>query len=133
MDSIMLTGHSGPAAVQSGGTIAGISRSVSEVPNVRRSVRAMEPGSERQDGLSAEEIQRRAVEMVRAAVDEAGAAIDQGSRLVIRKDEETGRFIYEFRNPHTNELVRQFPAEEVLKALASFRQAATGQIMDRQV
>lgn len=82
--------------------------------------------------LSAEEIQRRAVEAVRGAINEAGAAIDAGARLVIRKDDDTGRFVYEFRDSGTDEVVKQFPAEEVLRALASFRQAMTGKVLDRQ-
>ena len=81
---------------------------------------------------SAEEIQRRSAEVSRPAIDEAGAAIDAGSKLVIRKDDDTGRFVYEFRNPDTDEVLKQFPAEEVLESLARFRQAMTGKVVDRQ-
>jgi len=141
MDRITLAGHSAPAAVQSGGTIAGASKSspVASRENVQigsgqvqDGKHAVQTGSLNEEALSAEEIQRRAVEVVRTAVNEAGAAIDQGSRLVIRKDDGTGRFIYEFRDPNTGELVHQFPAEQVLKTLASFRQAMTGKVLDRQ-
>jgi len=141
MDRITLAGHSAPAAVQSGGAIAGVSKSSpvvfsenvqiaqSQVPGSVAVAVADRAGDE---DLSAEEIQRRAVEVIRGAVNEAGAAIDQGSRLVIRKDDDTDRFIYEFRDPSTGEVVKQFPAEQVLQALASFRQAMTGKVVDRQ-
>lgn len=140
MDRITPTGGNAPAVVQSGGTVAVASKSSPVVPVERVSV-----GSGQQRGFlatraesgnsedpSAEEIQRRAVEAVRTAINDAGAAIDAGSKLVIRKDDDTGRFVYEFRDPSTDEVVKQFPAEEVLQAIASFRQAMTGKVVDRQ-
>lgn len=140
MERITLTGSQAPAMVQSVGSVASASRSspvtpvesVSLVSGQQNGSLARQAGTGGDTELSAEEIQRRAVEIVRTAINEAGAEIDAGTRLVIRKDEDSGRFVYEFRNPSTGEVTRQFPAEEVLKALASFRQAMTGQVIDRQ-
>lgn len=140
MDRITLTGQGAPAVVQSGGAIAVASRSAPVMPVERVSTGSGQQGrlfadqakAGNSEELSAEEIQRRAVEAVRGAINEAGAAIDAGARLVIRKDDDTGRFVYEFRDSGTDEVVKQFPAEEVLRALASFRQAMTGKVLDRQ-
>lgn len=140
MDRITLAGHGAPAVVQSGGAIAVASQSspvspVDKVSSGSGNRHGSPQGSQdvwSTEGLSAEEIQRRAVEAIRTAINEAGAAIDEGSRLVIRKDADTGRFVYEFRDANTDEVVKQFPAEQVLQALASFRQAMTGKVVDRQ-
>ncbi|MCH8685087.1 flagellar protein FlaG [Pedomonas mirosovicensis] len=140
MDRITLAGHGAPAAIRNGDSVAGVSRSSAVLPGDagERAAARQHDGegagaARRSDaGLSPEEIQRRAVEVVRSAINEAGEAIEQNARLVIRKDEDTGRFIYEFRDPNTDELVRQFPAEEVLRALVSFRQAMTGKVLDSQ-
>lgn len=136
MDRITLAGHSAPAVVQNSGAAAVASKfsPVSPVETVSNASSNRHGSSNiwHSDELSAEDVQRKAVEAVRTAVNEAGAAIDEGSRLVIRKDDDTGRFVYEFRHSQTGELVRQFPAEQVLQALASFRQAMTGKVVDRQ-
>lgn len=141
MERISLTGGINPAAVQINRAEAS-ARVPPQVPGddqVKR-IESAAPRTDvgyvaevREEEPSTEEIQRRAVETVRQAINEAGVAIEDGSRLVIRHDDTTGRFVYEFRDPSTDEVVQQFPAEEVLKALASFRQALTGTALDREV
>ncbi len=140
MDRIAQTGLSAPALVPGGGGLSGASQfsrivSVDEVSVGSGLRNGGQPAQAQIDGsgdMSAEEIQRRTAEVVRTAIEEAGAAIDAGSKLVIRKDEGTDRFVYEFRNPDTDEVLKQFPAEEVLESLARFRQAMMGKVVDRQ-
>ena len=140
MDRIAQTGLSAPALVSGGGGLGGASQfsrivSVDGVSIGSGSRSGSQPAQAQIDGsgaMSAEEIQRRTAEVVRTAIEEAGAAIDAGSKLVIRKDDDTDRFVYEFRNPDTGEVLKQFPAEEVLESLARFRQAMTGKVVDRQ-
>lgn len=140
MDRIAQTGLGAPAFVSSGGGPGGVAQVSKIGPSDRLPVgRDSQNGSvyarSRASGSAAEsveDIQRRSAEVIRSAIEEAGAAIDAGSKLVIRKDDDTGRFVYEFRNPQTDEVVKQFPAEEVLEAMARFRQAAAGKVVDRQ-
>lgn len=139
MNRIAQTGISAPAFVSEGGGLSKASQYSRIEPVERVSVgmglNGSSAGQEQADSSgaeSAEEIQRRSAEVIRTAIDEAGAAIDAGSKLVIRKDDDTGRFVYEFRNPDTDEVLKQFPAEEVLESLARFRQAMTGKVVDRQ-
>lgn len=140
MDRIAQTGLGAPAFVSSGGGPGGAAQVSKIGPSDRFPVgRDSQNGSvyarSRASGSAAEsveDIQRRSAEVIRSAIEEAGAAIDAGSKLVIRKDDDTGRFVYEFRNPQTDEVVKQFPAEEVLEAMARFRQAAAGKVVDRQ-
>ncbi|HEY4544811.1 MAG TPA: flagellar protein FlaG [Pedomonas sp.] len=140
MDRVAPAGLSAPALVSSGGAPAGASQISRIVPvdgvSAGSGLRNGSSSAQTQNGDSgaetAEEIQRRTAEVVRTAIEDAGAAIDAGSKLVIRKDDDTGRFVYEFRDPHTDEVVKQFPAEEVLESLARFRQAMIGKVLDRQ-
>lgn len=55
--------------------------------------------------------------------------IGSNTRLRIEQDEETGRFVYRSIDKETGEVVRQFPAEEMLNLIARFRDAA-GLIVD---
>ncbi|RMF16854.1 MAG: flagellar protein FlaG [Alphaproteobacteria bacterium] len=50
-------------------------------------------------------------------------------RLRIDQDEATGRFVYKVVNADTGEVVRQFPPEEILRIVASIREAE-GLVLD---
>lgn len=140
MNRIAQTGLGAPAFVSSSGGLGTATQVARIEPADRVAVgKGMQGGKtsarahlDSLDARSMEDIQRRSAEVIRTAIEEAGAAIDAGSKLVIRKDNDTGRFVYEFRNPETDEVVKQFPAEEVLAAMARFRQAVAGKVVDRQ-
>jgi uncharacterized FlaG/YvyC family protein len=74
----------------------------------------------------------RAVEKIRAALNTAGADIPANVALVIRMDREANRFVYEFRDPTSEEVLRQYPDKEVLAALAAYRQQSTGVMVDEK-
>jgi uncharacterized FlaG/YvyC family protein len=73
----------------------------------------------------------RAVEKVRAAMNAAGADIPKNMELLIRVDRAANRYVYEFRDPVKNRVVRQYPDKEVLAALAAYRQDSTGVAVDK--
>lgn len=77
-------------------------------------------------------VARQSAQKVVDIINDAASAIDLGAKLVIRKDDGSGRFVYEFRNPTNNDLVRQFPAEDVLRALSAFKEAAVGKTLDQK-
>ena len=54
------------------------------------------------------------------------------TKLRIDKDESTGKFVYKGVDPDTGEVVRQFPAEDVLAAIRGFREVA-GLVVDGEV
>jgi uncharacterized FlaG/YvyC family protein len=69
---------------------------------------------------------------LREMLDRLASAFQPNSKLVIRLDQTTDRFVYEFRDGSTDELVRQFPAEDVLRALAAYREAVPGKLLNQQ-
>ncbi len=69
------------------------------------------------------------LEQLQLAADEAFEKSDV--RLSITYNEESGRFIYRGLDPKTGEVVREFPAEEVLERIARIRQM-TGVALDRE-
>ena len=68
------------------------------------------------------------------AIEDLIPEIDQtpNTRLRIDKDEETGRFIYYNIDNDSGEVVRQFPPENILEFLASFRNVE-GLVLDDEV
>ena len=136
MDGVTLTGSRGPAVIQNPETASAVRQgqppaSTSQASSTGTPVLPA-PGDSARDSASATDEKRSAVEKVLKAIDDAGNDIASGARLVIRMDEDSGRFVYEFRDPRSDEVVRQFPAESVLKALAAYRQAAAGVVLDQQ-
>jgi uncharacterized FlaG/YvyC family protein len=72
----------------------------------------------------------RAVEKVRAAMNASGADIPRNMELLVRVDQKTNRYVYEFRDPVKKQVVRQYPDKEVLAALAAYREETTGVAVD---
>jgi uncharacterized FlaG/YvyC family protein len=56
-------------------------------------------------------------------------ALPAGSSLVIDRDGESGRFVYRFVDPENGEVLRQFPADDMLKRAAALRDL-TGAVVD---
>lgn len=56
-------------------------------------------------------------------------AMPAGSSLMIDRDSDSGRFVYRFIDPDSGEVLRQFPADDVLKRAATLRQL-TGALVD---
>ncbi len=54
------------------------------------------------------------------------------ARLSIEKDETTGKYIYKTIDPETGEVVKQWPREDVLKAISDINNTA-GMIVDQKV
>ncbi len=52
-----------------------------------------------------------------------------GERLAILHDDEANRFVYQSINEESNEVERQYPTEQDLDRIASFRELA-GQVVD---
>ncbi len=73
---------------------------------------------------------QRAVERVSSALKAAGADVPTQAKVLIRVDKDTQRYVYEFRDAETDEVLRQYPDKEVLAALAAYRQAPTGLSVD---
>jgi uncharacterized FlaG/YvyC family protein len=70
---------------------------------------------------------------LRATLKQIAGSFEPGSKLVIRRDSDANRFVYEFRDGKTGDLVRQFPEEDVLKALAAYRDRATGGLLNNKI
>ncbi len=60
------------------------------------------------------------------------AQLPDNSRLTIEHDKETGKFIYKTVDRETGEVIKQWPREEVLKAISAY-QKASGLIVDKKV
>jgi uncharacterized FlaG/YvyC family protein len=73
-----------------------------------------------------------ALRRVKELAEVLGPEIPLESKLTIRRDEGAGRFVYEFRDPKTDEVVRQFPAKEVLAVLQAMRQPSSGLLLDNK-
>lgn len=54
----------------------------------------------------------------------------QNTRLRINVDEGSGTYVYQSINPDTGEVINQYPAEDVLRQLALYRQDAGGLVVD---
>lgn len=54
----------------------------------------------------------------------------QNTRLRINVDEGSGAYVYQGIDPDTGEVVSQYPAEDVLRQLALYRQDAGGLVVD---
>jgi len=54
------------------------------------------------------------------------------ARLTIEHDQDSGKFIYKTIDRETGEVIKQWPREEVLKAISAY-QAASGLIIDKLV
>jgi uncharacterized FlaG/YvyC family protein len=67
----------------------------------------------------------RAAEMMESFIPDA----IPNTKLRIDQDEETGRFIYQSIDKETGEVIRQFPAEELLRFVTLHRDAV-GMIVD---
>ncbi len=76
---------------------------------------------------------QRAVEKVSAALKAAGADVPAQAKVLIRVDKDTQRYVYEFRDAQTDEVLRQYPDKVVLAALAAYRQTPTGLSVDEAV
>lgn len=57
--------------------------------------------------------------------------LPEKSDLIISRDDESGRFIYEFRNPETGETERRFPAQTILKAVTEGGVKIPGVLLNR--
>ena len=132
MDGVTLTGSRGPAVIQNPETASAVRQGQPPASTSPASSTDTTVLPAPRDSTGATDEKRSAVEKVLKAIDDAGNDIASGARLVIRMDEDSGRFVYEFRDPRSDEVVRQFPAESVLKALAAYRQAAAGVVLDQQ-
>lgn len=68
---------------------------------------------------------------------EAGPALIEtvaASAVVVRRDEAAGRFVYEFRDPETGALIRQFPSETLVAlAAATWGDAPRGMLLSMAV
>jgi len=58
----------------------------------------------------------QALARIKEQADKALAQAGGKSRLVIRKDEASNRFIYEFVDKESGEVIQRFPADSLLKA-----------------
>ena len=73
-----------------------------------------------------------ALERLKSVLTEVADQLPPNAKLVIRRDEESNRFVYEFTDPVTGEVTRQFPTEEVLAAMRAAKQPAAGVMLDRK-
>lgn len=78
--------------------------------------------------------QRRAVAAVKDALSKSsGVALPQHSRLVVIADKESGRYVYEFQDPATGEVIVQYPDKHVLAVLAAANVATQGALVSRKI
>jgi uncharacterized FlaG/YvyC family protein len=127
MDAIVsaLGGALRPAQTPDAGTMPPVPRDPPRVAEARIDPSANT--SERRDDTP-----RSAVERAKDLLGALGDSALSGSRLSIRRDQDSGSFVYEFRDPKSGDLVRQFPAEPVLKAMAAQRKDVAGALVDDQ-
>lgn len=62
---------------------------------------------------------------------ELAKSMPEGSKLSIRRDAQAARFVYEFRDPVSNEVIRRFPAETVNQALELTKRGQGTRVDDR--
>ena len=56
----------------------------------------------------------------------------RSTKLIINRDEDTGRFVYQGVDRKTGEVLKQFPPEDIMKYLVSVREAE-GLVVDGKV
>jgi uncharacterized FlaG/YvyC family protein len=62
---------------------------------------------------------------------ELAKTMPEGSRLSIRRDGDAKRFIYEFRDPVSNEVIRRFPAESITDLASAIGRGQGVMVNDR--
>ena len=72
----------------------------------------------------------QALERLKSVLADVADQLPPNAKLVIRRDEESRRFVYEFTDPVTGEVTRQFPTEEVLAVMRAAKQSTSGVILD---
>jgi len=90
------------------------------------------PAKEKEDATREFEKKQVDLEAVARELDKFIPDAQSNTKLRIDKDESTGRFVYKGVNPDTGEVVRQFPAEDVLAVIRSYRNVA-GLVVDGEV
>jgi flagellar protein FlaG len=109
---------------------------------IRRTPFLVQPPAKAGDGGgSATESQKKNENDRQVAADDTSASrlntntpepkklVQENTHLVIEKDDVNGGFIYKSIDRKTGEVIKQFPREDVLKAIARAK-AAEGQILD---
>jgi uncharacterized FlaG/YvyC family protein len=59
-------------------------------------------------------------------------ALENNARLTIEKDHESGKYVYKSVNRDTGEVIKQWPREKMLKAIAAYKNTS-GLIIDKKV
>lgn len=59
-------------------------------------------------------------------------ALENNARLTIEKDQASGTYIYKTVHRETGEVIKQWPREKMLKAIASYQNIA-GLIIDKKI
>ena len=125
MIGLNVNGLRGPA-------VAGSGAALPPQPHPATSVSPATPAAQTSQGSQATgKDDRDHSEKVLEALNAAGASLPNNSRLAIRVDREANRYVYEFRDPDTGDVLAQYPDKEVLAALAASRQATTGLTIDQ--
>jgi len=88
----------------------------------------------RENEKAARELDKKQVDLEAVAreMDKFIPDAQSNTKLRIDKDESTGRFVYKGVNSDTGEVVKQFPAEDVLAVIRSYREVA-GLVIDGEV
>ncbi len=78
--------------------------------------------------------QKRAIAAVHDALAKSsGISLPPETKLVVIADKDSGRYVYEFQNPITGEIIVQYPYKEVLTALAAANVSARGAVISKRV
>ncbi len=102
-----------------------------DLPDVRGVAAASDTATLHDD---AADRQRRAVAAVRDALAKSnGITLPHNTKLVVIADKESGRYVYEFQDPATGEIIVQYPDKHVLAVLAAANVAAQGALVSRKV
>ncbi len=105
---------------------------VQAAPEVQAALATPDPSSTPHDDTS--ERQRRAVNAVKDALSKAsGVVLPPQSKLIVVADKDSGRYVYEFQDPVTGEIIVQYPDKHVLAVLAAANVAAQGAVVSRRI
>ena len=98
-----------------------------DIPDVQAVPAASNPALSHDDTADR---QHRAIAAVKDALQKAGGIeLPKQSKLVVRADKDSNRYVYEFHDPVTGEIIVQYPDQHVLNALTAYSLSARGVIV----
>jgi uncharacterized FlaG/YvyC family protein len=99
-------------------------------PAVEKPIATVSPTQAAQPANQIEEVDLdQALNKLKEVVDRKFKEVGETSELVIRRDED--RFVYEFVDPESGEVIRKFPSKSAVDIVQNIRSPGSGLIIDQ--